>query len=69
MALFPPSGVLRGFPAAAYTQYASPQTLVRPCSTKKLLISEVVTFNKRGSIPKDVAIFSGFKGSRSQGFK
>jgi hypothetical protein len=40
MALFPPSGVLRGFPAATYVEYVSPKTLVRPCSTKKLLISE-----------------------------
>jgi hypothetical protein len=43
MALFPPSGVLRGFPAAAYFEYALPQTLVRPFSTKKLLISELDT--------------------------
>jgi len=43
MALFPPSGVLRNFPAATYVDYASPQNLVRPCSTKKLLISELDT--------------------------
>ena len=43
MALFPPSGVLRGFPVATYVEYVSPQTLVRPCSTKKLLISELNT--------------------------
>jgi hypothetical protein len=41
MALFAPRGVLRGFPAAAYSMYASPQTLVRPCATQKLLISEL----------------------------
>jgi len=29
MAFFPLDCVLRGFPAAAYVQYASPQTLVR----------------------------------------
>jgi hypothetical protein len=43
MALFPPNSVLREFPAAAYAQYASPQTLVRPSSTKKLLIFELDT--------------------------
>jgi hypothetical protein len=43
MALFPSSGVLRGFPAATYVEYVSPQPLVRPCSTKKLLISELDT--------------------------
>jgi hypothetical protein len=43
MALFLPSVVLRGFPAAAYIEYASPQILVRPCSTKKILISELDT--------------------------
>ena len=43
MALFPLSGVLRGFPAAAYRKYASPKTLVRPCSTKKWLIYELDT--------------------------
>jgi hypothetical protein len=40
MALFPLSGVLRGFPVATYVEYVSPQTLVGPCSTKKMLISE-----------------------------
>ena len=34
MALFPPSGVLRGFPAATFLEYISPKTLVRPCSTE-----------------------------------
>ena len=38
MAIFPLDCVLRGFPAAAYVKYASPQTLVRPCPAKKLLI-------------------------------
>ncbi|MGD9071735.1 MAG: hypothetical protein PVI69_08215, partial [Desulfobacterales bacterium] len=35
--------VLRGFPAAAYTKYASPQTLERPCPAKKILIYELDT--------------------------
>jgi hypothetical protein len=43
MAIFPLNGVLRGFPAAAYKKYASPEILVRPCSAKKLLISELDT--------------------------
>ena len=30
MAIFPPSDVLRGFPAATYIKYASPKNLVRP---------------------------------------
>ena len=40
MALFLLSGVLRGFSAATYMMYASPETLVRPCSEKKRLIYE-----------------------------
>jgi len=44
MALFPLSGVLRGFSGCDVQQYVSPQTLVRPCLTKKLLISESDTF-------------------------
>ena len=36
-------GVLRGFPAATYIEYASPQTLVRPCPTLKIRISELDT--------------------------
>jgi hypothetical protein len=43
MALFSMSGVLRRFPPAVYKIYASAQTLVRPCSSKKLLISELET--------------------------
>ena len=49
MALFSPSGVLRGFPAATYVEYAfmsrfaGAETLVRPCSTKKMLISDLDT--------------------------
>ncbi len=43
MALFPLSGVLRGFPPATYEKYVSAQTLVRPCSEKKLLICELET--------------------------
>jgi hypothetical protein len=43
MALFAPRVVLRGFSAAAYLMYASPQTLVRPCATQKLLISGLDT--------------------------
>jgi hypothetical protein len=43
MALFPSSGVLRGFSAATYVEYVSPKALVRPCSTEKLLISELDT--------------------------
>ena len=35
------SGVLRGFLSAEYDVYASTKTLVRPCSSKKLLISEL----------------------------
>jgi len=37
------SGVLRGFSSAEYDLYASMKTLVRPCSSKKLLISELDT--------------------------
>ena len=40
MAIFPLSGVLRGFPGCGVPEYASPQTLVRPCSAKKYLISK-----------------------------
>jgi hypothetical protein len=43
MALFPVSGVLRGFPSAEYDVYASTKTLVRPCSSEKLLIYESET--------------------------
>jgi hypothetical protein len=43
MAFFPLNSVLRGFPAAAYVKYASPQTLVRPCPAKNILIYEVDT--------------------------
>jgi len=43
MVFFPLGGVLRGFPAAAYIKYASPQTLVRPCPAKKILIYELDT--------------------------
>jgi len=32
-----------GFPAAVYIKYASPQTLVRPCQAKKILIYELDT--------------------------
>jgi hypothetical protein len=41
MAFFPLGFVLRGFPAAAYVKYASPQTLVRPCPAKKIRIYEL----------------------------
>jgi len=44
MALFPLSGVLRGFSGCDAQQYALPETLVRPCSAKKLPISESDTF-------------------------
>jgi hypothetical protein len=44
MALFPMSGVLRGFPSAEYYLYASTKTLVRPCSSEKLLIYELETY-------------------------
>jgi len=37
------SGVVRGFPAATYAMHASAQTLVQPCSSKKLLVSELDT--------------------------
>ena len=43
MALFPLSGVLRGFPPATYLMYASVKNLVRPCSEEKWLISELDT--------------------------
>jgi hypothetical protein len=44
MALFPMNRVLRGFPPATYQMYASAKTLVRPWSSKKLLISELDTY-------------------------
>ena len=44
MALFTLSGVLRGFPSAEYDLYASTKTLVRPCSSEKLLIYELETY-------------------------
>ncbi len=44
MVFFTLDSVLRGFPAAAYTEYASPQTLVRPCPPQKILISELDIF-------------------------
>ena len=43
MALFSMSIVLRGFTSSTYDQYASSQTLVRPCSTEKLPISKLET--------------------------
>jgi hypothetical protein len=43
MVFLPPGSVLRGFPAAAYIKYASPQTLVRPCPAKKIHIYELDT--------------------------
>jgi len=45
MVFFELYGVLRGFPVAAYTEYASPQTLVRPCPTQKIRISELDTLD------------------------
>jgi hypothetical protein len=44
MALFPLSGVLRGFTSAKYEKYVSTQTLVRHCSEKKLLIYGLETY-------------------------
>ena len=44
MALFTMSGVLRGFAPAEYDLYASTKTLVRPCSSEKLLIYELETY-------------------------
>jgi hypothetical protein len=38
------SCVLRGFSACDVLQYVSAETLVRPCSSKKLLISELETY-------------------------
>ena len=38
------SSVLRGFPSAEYDLYASTKTLVRPCSSEKLLIYELETY-------------------------
>ena len=43
MVLFVRIYVLRGFPASAYREYASPKTLVRPWSEQKLLIYELET--------------------------
>jgi hypothetical protein len=43
MALFPLSGVLRGFSPATYEKYASASTLMRPCSEHKMLIYELET--------------------------
>ena len=34
-------GLLREFPVAIYTGYASTQTLVQPCPTQKIHISEL----------------------------
>jgi len=44
MALFPLSGVLFEFSGCDVQQYVSPETLIDPCSAKKLLISESDTF-------------------------
>ena len=55
MALFPMSGVLRGFPSAAYAMYASTKTLVRPCSSKKSLIYELETY----LVPKILMVIHG----------
>jgi hypothetical protein len=52
MVFFPLGGVLRGFPAATYNKYVSPQTLVRPCPTEKILIYELETY-KRHSLRVD----------------
>ena len=45
MIFFALYGVLRGFPAATYTEYASPQTLVRPCPTQKIRIYGLETLD------------------------
>jgi hypothetical protein len=50
--LLPRYGVLRGFPAAAYEKYASPQTLVRPCLGTKTTISELDTYDHAHSFRK-----------------
>jgi len=42
----PMSCVLREFLSAEYDVYASPETLVRPCSSKKLLISGLDTMQR-----------------------
>jgi hypothetical protein len=39
----PMNSVLRGFMSAEYDVHTSTKTLVRPCSSKKLLISELDT--------------------------
>jgi len=44
MALFPLSGVLLVLSDCNVQQYVSPETLIDPCSTKKMLISESDTF-------------------------
>ncbi len=41
MVFFALYSVLSGFPVATYTEYASPQTLVRPCTTQKIHIYEL----------------------------
>jgi len=43
MAIFPMSGVLRGFPPSTYRRMPRAKTLVRPCSSKKYLIYELET--------------------------
>ncbi len=43
MALFALLGVLREFSGCGVQAYASPQTLVRPLTVQKLLISELDT--------------------------
>ena len=43
MVFFALYGVLRVFPVATYSKYASPQTLVRSCPAQKILISELDT--------------------------
>jgi len=50
MALFPLNGVLCGLSGCDVRQYVSPETLVDPCSTKKLLISASDTFFANFSI-------------------
>jgi len=43
MALFPLSGVLRGFQTSTYSSTPQPENLVRPSSAKKLLIFKLET--------------------------
>ena len=59
MVFFPLDCVLRGFPAAAHVQCASPQNLVRSCPKKKIHIYELDTH------PLHQLLVDGFDNSRT----